>query len=73
MSNLSDMENELNDHKKRNLEWEHRFESEVSVLRSNIRQTEAKFQEVAATPPKVSNLTKFYFSKGMLGKDAFVA
>eukprot|EP00795_Rhopilema_esculentum_P001813 gene1813-16303_t len=53
MSNLSDMENELNDHKKRNLEWEHRFESEVSVLRSNIRQTEAKFQEVAATPPKV--------------------
>ena len=53
MNNLSDMENELNNHKKKNLEWEHRFEDEVSSLRNSIRQTEAKYSQAAATPPKV--------------------
>lgn len=53
LNNISDMENELNDHKKKNLEWEHRFEHEVSSLRNSIRQTEAKYSQAVATPPKV--------------------
>ena len=54
LNNLSDMEVELNDHKKRNLDWEHKFEHEVSSLKSSIRQTEAKYAQAAATPPKVA-------------------
>ena len=57
VNNISDLENELNDHKRKNLDWEHRFESEVSSLRNSIRQTEAKYSEVTATPPKVISLT----------------
>ena len=53
LNNLSDMESELNDHKKKNLDWEHKFEHEVSSLKSSIRQTEAKYAQAAATPPKV--------------------
>ena len=53
LNNLSDMESELNDHKKKNLDWEHKFEHEVSSLRNSIRQTEAKYAQAAATPPKV--------------------
>jgi len=52
LNNLSDMESELNDHKKKNLDWEHKFEHEVSSLKSSIRQTEAKYAQAAATPPK---------------------
>eukprot|EP00112_Aurelia_sp_Birch-Aquarium-sp1_P022068 Seg61.8 transcript_id=Seg61.8/GoldUCD/mRNA.D3Y31 product="Kinesin-like protein KIFC3" protein_id=Seg61.8/GoldUCD/D3Y31 len=53
VNNISDLENELSDHKRKNLDWEHRFESEVSSLRNSIRQTEAKYSEVTSTPPKV--------------------
>ena len=54
LNNLGDMEIELNDHKKKNLDWEHKFEHEVSSLRNSIRQTEAKYAQAAATPPKVT-------------------
>ena len=51
-NNVSELEQELVDHKRKNLDWEHRFETEVSVLRNTIRQTEAKYTNMAATPPK---------------------
>ncbi len=54
LDNIKTMEDELSDHKRKNQDWEHRFESEVSSLRKSIKQTEAKYNDVTSAPPKVS-------------------